>query len=1461
MNFDINDDDPYDEEIILRKRNTTSQRKSQPLWDSFEDPPPEVTSGSLANWNKFGAFLKFLKIITYITVFSIILVSSIVSKNTYILMTSQLQLGHNARYCDIRHPDTEKYAFIPEKQRISWVWTLIFSFAVPEIFTFLRVARVCFFKNVRFPTVNEMVLIGGMETLHTFGLAMLTFSVLPLLDSARGLMLANCVCLVPAIIGLFSGIGLNCKSLLFFILGAIALCAQVTGFLVWPFLGGQPQLWLLIPALILISFRWWENYCAGLPSSSFLRYLVEIRQQLIECRPYIYLFVAPFKIIFFAIASLLLDGQNFKSYFEYFLSGWYQHDIIIKNKIPLFTDQNTTDSEFEKIKSEPMAHIWIFIIHIFTSYLCYITAKFACKIKIQEFSFALPLTLAGPFSLGLLLSLSGIREMDVCVFHNYFPDYLAFRGIPIYNVWNYILDEYIYVWVIWWISQLWITRHIWKPKNDRNASTEKLFICPWYCSFLIDQCISMNRRVLDQEKFVEYMDSVTFVSPENTKSSKRRDSEIKLSDSIPQLIVCATMWHENEEEMMEFLKSILRLDEDQCARRMARKYLNNGKYDEEYYELEINIFFDDAFIIDKRCEDPENPPINMFVKSLVESIEKAAEVVYNTKIKIKPPTKIKTPYGGRLIWTLPGRTKMIAHLKNKDKIRHKKRWSQVMYMYYLLGFRIMEMDGISPKRKIVIAQNTFILALDGDIDFQPQAVHLLIGRMRVDPDLGAACGRIHPVGKGPMVWYQVFEYAIGHWLQKATEHVIGCVLCSPGCFSLFRGRALMENSVMKKYTTVSKEARHYVQYDQGEDRWLCTLLLKQKFRVEYSAASDAYTHAPENFNEFYNQRRRWVPSTIANIFDLLGDAKLIVKNNNSISTPYIIYQGMLMVGTILGPGTIFLMVIGAAVAVFSVDIWTSFIYNVIPVAGFMLICFFMKQKYQLIAAFIISSLYCLVMMAVIIGIAIQMLEDSIYSPTSLFFLSVVLQITITGVLHPQEFGALWCGIIYFITIPSMYMLLLIYSVFNMNDVSWGTRDIKPPQDQQEDKNKSNLNDKKMSKFQQLFYNLKPNKDEEGSFDLACSGLFRCMFCTHQKTNTTETQLLLISESLTELNTKLRTLEMKLSGEIVVMSQPSEENIHEDPNKKESEENEKTPPKEEIYEPGWLDDPLLNDFQISDLSPQETKFWEKLIEKYLRPLFQSDDDKNKVKEELKGLRDIVCFAFVMINALFVLVVLILQSKKSVLHFIWPFHAKDTITFNERHEVMIFREHLELDPIGLCFVLLFGLILFIQFVAMLFHRFATISQILATTQLNIFCCGSNDDDNEDTFIEELRGTTVEIAKKSQKPKRIDEDDSDVEDNSDEPIRRNTIYRLTSSKAYNDPKDWSDLQTNFERRFEAGKLKYNEVPLRRKTITRLENNRKSVIERRRTVLNERRNNLLGNGYINGNDNPAFVSDYKTE
>jgi len=38
--------------------------------------------------------------------------------------------------------------------------------------------------------------------------------------------------------------------------------------------------------------------------------------------------------------------------------------------------------------------------------------------------------------------------------------------------------------------------------------------------------------------------------------------------------------------------------------------------------------------------------------------------------------------------------------------------------------------------------------LDGDVDFKPDAVRLLVDRLKKNKKVGAACGRIHPVGSG-----------------------------------------------------------------------------------------------------------------------------------------------------------------------------------------------------------------------------------------------------------------------------------------------------------------------------------------------------------------------------------------------------------------------------------------------------------------------------------------------------------------------------------------------------------------------------------------------------------------------------------------------------------------------------------------------------------------------------------------
>ena len=74
---------------------------------------------------------------------------------------------------------------------------------------------------------------------------------------------------------------------------------------------------------------------------------------------------------------------------------------------------------------------------------------------------------------------------------------------------------------------------------------------------------------------------------------------------------------------------------------------------------------------------------------------------------------------------------------------------KVMYMYYLLGYKLLNTgknEGLSDESRHIRSQNTFILALDGDIDFLPDAVLALVDSMKRNPLVAAACGRIHPVG-------------------------------------------------------------------------------------------------------------------------------------------------------------------------------------------------------------------------------------------------------------------------------------------------------------------------------------------------------------------------------------------------------------------------------------------------------------------------------------------------------------------------------------------------------------------------------------------------------------------------------------------------------------------------------------------------------------------------------------------
>ena len=649
-----------------------------------------------------------------------------------------------------------------------------------------------------------------------------------------------------------------------------------------------------------------------------------------------------------------------------------------------------------------------------------------------------------------------------------------------------------------------------------------------------------------------------------------------------------------------------------------------------------------------------------------------------------------------------------------------------MYMYYFLGYMLKEKEGQMKDQND--GDNTFILALDGDVDFLPDAVIKVVDILEKNGKIGAACGRIHPTGGGYMTMYQIFEYAIGHWLQKSTEHIFGCVLCSPGCFSLFRGTALMTSNVMKTYSTMATEPQHFIQYDQGEDRWLCTLMLKQGWRIEYTAASDSYTACPQAFGEFYNQRRRWMPSTILNVIDLLNNWNSVVDKNDNISTYYMIYQSFMLTASVIGPGSIILMLIGAFSMAFGISDTLSLIINVVLVVIYMAACVFLRRDQQIMIAQLLTFIYVIMMIAAYIGICIQIIETGPLSLTALGFFFTFGSFIVAAVFHPQEWTDLFCCVIYVATIPSMYLLLTIYAVFNMNDISWGTREIHTKIDTQKMKRQADDAERKEGIFYSLLYCLclqwfcwnKSLAIQESFMPFFGPLLSKGSRFSKTDDKKNERRLSEIEKNLSEINSKL--------DRILYESGVTENKIDKEEDNKEQITAYEQKEKEESLRRNfgyWMENNeenrtrcayLTEEAQKKKIDRDEELFWTNLIEDYLKPIDLEEGVKERYKSELKDYRNKIALGFVLVNAMWVTAIYMLQAYTEQLGIRWPLGAKgptltyDTSNMEMSSLIILTYEYQRVDPIGFVFVLAFIFVIFIQFIGMLFHCVETLEQIL-------------------------------------------------------------------------------------------------------------------------------------------------------
>ena len=349
---------------------------------------------------------------------------------------------------------------------------------------------------------------------------------------------------------------------------------------------------------------------------------------------------------------------------------------------------------------------------------------------------------------------------------------------------------------------------------------------------------------------------------------------------------------------------------------------------------------------------------------------------------------------------------------------------------------------------------------------------------------------------------------------------------------------------------------------------------------------------------------------MANIYDLLMDYKATVKINDNISLSYISYQFMLMFGTLIGPGMIFLMLVGACVAAFGIGNWTSFFCNLAPIVFYTAVCLKAKpnSEWPLRISFVLALLYAVVMMAVIAGTFLQLIEDGIGSPSFIFLISMVGSFFIAACLHPQEFLCIGHGIVYLLAIPSMYLLLIIYSITNLNVVSWGTREVAVKKSKEEIEA-----EKEQAK----------NKKNEGIWGLM-RGCFEVLLSRKKDSSKDREQLFRIANSLDNLTKRLDHIENTIIGlqatsgpkssppslrdEATMVVSEGGESVDMDAEEDANHTMQPMAERDDLLNPFWMEDKKLGKGIVDFLSDHEEQFWDDLIEKYLFPI-----DANKIDQ--------------------------------------------------------------------------------------------------------------------------------------------------------------------------------------------------------------------------------------------------------
>lgn len=426
---------------------------------------------------------------------------------------------------------------------------------------------------------------------------------------------------------------------------------------------------------------------------------------------------------------------------------------------------------------------------------------------------------------------------------------------------------------------------------------------------------------------------------------------------------------------------------------------------------------------------------------------------------------------------------------------------------------------------------------------------------------------------------------------------------------------------------------------------------------------------------------------MANMIDLLWNYKRIIKDNNNMSFLYIFYLTILFFSSILGPSTVLLALESAITSVFEISHWLAHLITYGPAVFFIIICLKANLNTQFNFAMVLSAMYALLMMTVFVGTFVSIASEGWYTPSGMFFYILVGTYIIAGLLHPYGLGDLVLGVIYFICIPAGYLLLIIYALCNLETISWGTRENKTADLENNSENQNKEAEKDTGSELEIVTNqvITDTINHVRTYNkkaTSCWGTFCFLFRWINR--------IIIQKTLLSAQTLLQ--KSNVSGEkFAARTNPCKETVSKsnDDTNTECKKTEERP-----------------------LGSLEKNVWEHIISNYLKPRRNEKEESDKSKKKMTDLRNKVVFGFLFLNALWLAIMTAMNEAKYTINIKLPTTTPIII-----------------EPLRFVFLLVFSLILVLQFIGMVMHRYETMLHILSITYLDSTESTLNSQSSED------------------------------------------------------------------------------------------------------------------------------------